>query len=141
MRTLVVMAALAVVCSILLGCNISLSPNSVSSLAAEDPDSSQMKEQNYQAITQAIAQHKDINAFLNQQPALAKKTFAGKTLLFDAAFFGNADAVKALLNHGADVTVRTASGETPLDRAISSKNPETIAMLKAHGAAPGISKP
>ena len=116
------------------GCNVSLSPNSVTTLAAEDASSQTMKEQNYQAVAQAIAQKKDINSYLNQQPSLAKKTFAGKTLLFDAAFFGNKDAAKALLDHGADVNFKNGVGMTPLDSAMSAKDQATIAFLKERGA-------
>jgi len=96
-----------------------------------------MKEQNYQAVAQAIAQKKDINSYLNQQPSLAKKTFAGKTLLFDAAFFGNKDAAKALLDHGADVNFKNGVGMTPLDSAMSAKDQATIAFLKERGAVNG----
>ena len=66
-----------------------------------------------------------------------KKTFAGKTLLFDAAFFGNKDAVKALIDHGADVNFKTQLGMTPLDSAMSAKDEATIAVLKQHGATSG----
>ena len=83
---------------------------------------------------------RDTAPYLNQQPSLVKKTFGGKTLLFDAAFFGNADAVKALLDHGADVNFKTQLGMTALDSAISSKSADVIALLKQHGAARGTSR-
>lgn len=125
--------------AILPGCNrtVSLSPDSRSSLVPEDASSPVMKEENYQAMTQAIALKKDISGFLNQQPDLAKKTFGGKPLLFDAAFFGNKEAAQALLDHGADINFTTQLGETALDRAVSSKSEEVITLLKQRGATTG----
>ena len=119
------------------GCNTSLSPASVTTLAVEDSASEVMQQQNYQAVTQAIAQKQDIRPYLKQQPALAKKTFAGKTLLFDAAFFGNKDAAQALLDSGANVNYTTQLGMTALDSAVSSKSTDVIALLKQRGALAG----
>ena len=119
------------------GCNRSISPASRTSLVPEDSTSNVMKQENYQAVTQASAQKQDISPFLDQKPELAKKTFGGKPLLFDAAFFGNKDAAKALLDHGADINFATQLGETALDRAVSSKDQGTIEFLKQHGAVAG----
>lgn len=56
----------------------------------------------------------------------------GHTLLHFAARDGSIEAVRALLDQGADPTIRAEDGSTPLDLA---KNPEVLAILKA--AAPG----
>jgi ankyrin repeat protein len=140
MRAVSASTALLALAAVLMGCNVSLSPSSVTTLSPEDSTSTVMKEQNYQAVTQAIAQRHDITPYLAQQPGLAKKTFGGKTLLFDAAFFGNKDAAKALLDHGADVNYRTQLGMTALDSAVASKSQDVIALLKQRGGMPGAQR-
>jgi ankyrin repeat protein len=137
MRLLLGIVALFGLVIVISGCHSSLSPASVPQLAPEDSSSSVMKEQNYQAVTQAIAQKQDIAPYLKQQPSLAKKTFGGKTLLFDAAFFGNKDAAKTLLENGAEVNYSTQLGMTALDSAVSSNSDDVMTLLKQHGAVRG----
>ena len=139
MKMIIVLIITALTAIVLAGCNNSISPAAVTTLAKEDTASTQMNQQNYQAVTQAIAQKKDIRPFLKQEPSLEKKTFGGKTLLFDAAFFANKDAVEALIESGADVNFKTGLGMTPMDSAVSSKATEVIAVLKEHGGAAGTS--
>lgn len=47
---------------------------------------------------------------------------------------GNADAVALLLQHGADVNVRDATGSTPLHYAAAKKDARTERLLLEHGA-------
>ncbi|HUL75143.1 MAG TPA: ankyrin repeat domain-containing protein [Vicinamibacterales bacterium] len=61
-----------------------------------------------------------------------------KTALFRAAVFGYADAVKALLAHGADPEARGADGRTALEVVTEAlgeeKNPEALKALDAVAA-------
>lgn len=60
----------------------------------------------------------------------------GFTPLGLAAFFGNADAVKVLLDHGATVDLRDKSrfANTALDAAVASDHAEVVRILLAAGA-------
>ncbi len=139
---------LAVICCvffILPGCNISTSGIGGSSsggsdkLVPEDSSSAVMKQENYQTLAVIMAK-KDNGKFkdlLNQQPGIAKKTFAGKTLLFDAAFFQNKDAAQILLDEGADINFKTQLGNTATDSAISTKDQSIIDFFKQHGGRSG----
>ena len=53
--------------------------------------------------------------------------------IHDAARTGNIEAVKLHLAAGADVNVKHSSHGTPLDWAISVKQPETADLLRKHG--------
>ena len=53
--------------------------------------------------------------------------------IHDAAHDGNIEAVKQHLAAGADVNVKHSSHGTPLDWAISVKQPETADLLRKHG--------
>lgn len=108
-------------------------------LSATDKNSEQMALENNQLLSETMAQHKndDLKSYLDQRPDLARKTFAGCTPMFAAAMFANAEAVQILIDHGADVNALSASGESPLDRAESSKADAVIALLKQHGARNG----
>jgi len=55
------------------------------------------------------------------------------TLIF-AAREGNKEAVKFLLDHGADPNAENEQGDTPLALAEKQGHAEVVAMLKAHGA-------
>jgi hypothetical protein len=63
----------------------------------------------------------------------------GKTALFRAAIFGHAPAVRSLLEHGADASVRSSGDQTALDVAqaarASEKDPATARNLDAVVAA------
>lgn len=54
--------------------------------------------------------------------------------LQSAAYWGAAQAVRALLENGVDATDRDESGETPLHKAVRNGHRETIEALLAHGA-------
>jgi Ankyrin repeats (3 copies) len=59
----------------------------------------------------------------------------GKTALCRAAIFGHVDAVRALLEHGADVAIRGSDGQTALDVATAArtaeKDPAIVKQLDA----------
>ena len=54
----------------------------------------------------------------------------GATALHEAARFGHHDVVAALIDAGADVSARTARGETALDMAVRSREGEMEAFLR-----------
>ena len=56
------------------------------------------------------------------------------TALIQAAHYGKLEVVKILLNKGADVNAKDASGDTALIQASHNNNPEVVEILKAHGA-------
>jgi ankyrin repeat protein len=49
----------------------------------------------------------------------------GKTALFRAAVFGHVDAVRALLRHGADASIRGHDGRTALEMVVEARTGET----------------
>jgi len=57
-----------------------------------------------------------------------------RTLLHRAAGDGNAEAVRSLIAHGADVDAKDGDGETPLHVAASEAPLDVVHMLIAHGA-------
>ena len=61
-----------------------------------------------------------------QAPARDKKTH-GITLLHAASGLGHLDLVRLLIEHGVDMDAADEDGETPLHRAVSSKNNYVIA--------------
>jgi len=52
----------------------------------------------------------------------------------DAAWGGNPQMVKLLLQKGSEVNAKDADGQTVLQYAKLSKNEEIVELLKAHGA-------
>ncbi len=64
----------------------------------------------------------------------------GFTPLGLAAFFGNADAVKVLLDHGATVDLKDTSfnGNTALDAAVAANHADVVRILLAAGASPNV---
>jgi uncharacterized protein len=62
----------------------------------------------------------------------------GDTLLLDAAARSNADAVRLLLNLGADVDAVSSEGNTPLIVAASRYNQDIAKLLLEAGADPNI---
>jgi ankyrin repeat protein len=78
-----------------------------------------------------------LTARLEEDPA-AMKAFSGDgfTALHLAAFFGQPEAVKVLLDHGADpgAVARNTSAVTPLHSAIAGRNLEVVRLLLMHGA-------
>ncbi|KAF9872988.1 ankyrin unc44 [Colletotrichum karsti] len=62
------------------------------------------------------------------------------TPLHYAAFFGATSAAEVLLNAGADPTALDDSGDTPLNRAVSSKNVEIVMEIFKHDDGKNISK-
>jgi ankyrin repeat protein len=62
-------------------------------------------------------------------------TADGETVLMTAARAGNVDAVKTLLEHGADVNAREKyKGQTALMWAAAERHPDVVKLLLAHGA-------
>ena len=58
----------------------------------------------------------------------------GWTALFFAAWAGEADAVRLLIDGGADVNIRDTAGETALSMAVKEGHKEVATMLRQHGA-------
>ena len=65
---------------------------------------------------------------------------AGCTALYHAAYRGNMDIVQALLQAGANPTIRNNNGETPLDIARRKNHTATIPLLQAAVAEPQRSR-
>lgn len=71
-----------------------------------------------------------IRAILESRPRLVNSRDAfGWTPLHEAARIGSVGAVKLLLAHGADIRARNDDGQTPLDVARRSREPEAAAVL------------
>ena len=56
----------------------------------------------------------------------------GETLLYRACYKNNPDAVRALCENGADILVEDRHGLSPLQLALISKNPSTLAIFRSH---------
>ena len=65
--------------------------------------------------------------------ANAKDEKFGLTPLHNAAESGRKEIAELLISKGADVNAKDTGGETPLDRAIKSKQTETVDLLRKHG--------
>ena len=63
----------------------------------------------------------------------AKDEKFGLTPLHNAAESGRKEIAELLISKGADVNAKDTGGETPLDRAIKSKQTETVDLLRKHG--------
>ena len=80
---------------------------------------------NIEAVKQHIAAGTDVNA---------KGGMIGGTPLYGAVAFGNKEIVELLIANGADVNAKDDVGDTPLDMAIGLEQPETVDLLRKHGA-------
>ena len=60
----------------------------------------------------------------------------GSTPLHFAAYYGKTAAARALLELGADASLRTKQGKTALEIAEAKGNPETAELLRDHAASP-----
>jgi ankyrin repeat protein len=65
----------------------------------------------------------------------------GDTLLILAAYRGHPEAVRVLLEHGADVTRVNDRGQTALAAAVFKQSAETVRLLLAAGADPRHGSP
>jgi len=78
-----------------------------------------------------------LKQLLDAHPEIINQSYGGgrHTLLFAAAWGGNADAVEELLSRKANVNARNKLGRTPLFGCINNKGTKEIAqMLLDHGA-------
>jgi hypothetical protein len=92
------------------------------------------------AATQAILSKNlpELQAALARDPSLAtSKNNVGETLLFDASFFDDTDAVKLLIDKGVDVNAKDDFGNTALDKAKDGHHDDIIQILQGHGAVSG----
>jgi ankyrin repeat protein len=79
-----------------------------------------------------IAHGADVNARTrNDSTPLHFAAYKGKKA-------GHIEAAKILIEHGADVNAAIDTGATSLSMAMFRQNTEMIALLKAHGAKPGV---
>ncbi len=60
----------------------------------------------------------------------AKETQHGRTALIYAIWRGNIEIINALLNAGADLTVKDSSGRTAVEHAMLTNNPQVIELLE-----------
>lgn len=61
-------------------------------------------------------------------------TIHHKTSLFDCVDGGTTDIALLLLQHGADVTIRSSAGQTPLQLAMEKKRQDMVDLLRQYGA-------
>ncbi len=66
---------------------------------------------------------------------------AGDTLLMLAAYYGNPDTVRVLIERGADVNLISDRGQTPLAGAVFHGDDTVIRLLLDAGADPGAGSP
>ena len=93
-----------------------------------------MEEQQLPVITKIVLKlfNLDLQTFLQASTATIDETDAyHRTALYWASSRGDVDAVKVLLEYGADTSIRETTGMTPLHLADS---PETVQLLLAHKA-------
>jgi ankyrin repeat protein len=65
----------------------------------------------------------------------ARDSESNATPLHYAASWGRNQAMEILLKHGADISAKNKSGQTPLAAAVASEQKEAATILKEHGAA------
>ncbi|QDT11024.1 ankyrin repeat domain-containing protein [Planctomycetes bacterium K23_9] len=77
-----------------------------------------------------------VNEILTRHPELVDcKDRLGRTPLHEACAHGDTKTVRALLQCGADLTIRNNNGETPSDRASSHKQRDVMRILEKHKSA------
>lgn len=83
-------------------------------------------------LIQAAKSNLDITKLIlgKDKEALNKTNTAGETPLMQAIRYGNNETAKLLLQSGADKTIKNKIGETALDIAKNSANPEAEKFLK-----------
>ena len=130
-------SSVAVAAFLLSGCHtLSNSAQANKQVSSADVSTPELVPQNNQMISEMIArkQNDELRELVKNRPDIPKKTFAGITPLFTAAFFNNKEAAQILIDAGADVNFTTSLGERPLDRAQSSNADAVADLLKQHGA-------
>ena len=75
-----------------------------------------------------------IEEILSKGAVIDIRNIYKQTPLHFAAAFGRLDAIKTLIEHGADFQAKEANGFTPLQIAEKGKKKRTIELLKSYGA-------
>ena len=78
---------------------------------------------NPEVVKRILKEHIDINEVIDQD---------GSTSLFEAVYRGDAEIVKILVDHGADIAKKLENGKTVLDIAKEKKYNEIIEYLTSH---------
>jgi ankyrin repeat protein len=71
---------------------------------------------------------------LEDRASIDTRDASGRTALMLAVLHGHGDAVDALLARGADPNAADAQGNTPLQTAEATNQPEVVAALRRAGA-------
>jgi ankyrin repeat protein len=75
-----------------------------------------------------------LKELLGKQTDIDSRDSSGRTALMLATLRGRADAVAALLAHGADPNAADARGTTPLQAAMAGSEPAVVKVLQRYGA-------
>ena len=80
----------------------------------------------------------EVLRFIRTLVNVNKKDIYGRTLIHQAAFYGQTHIVKLLLDHGANIHEKNNDGETPIHRAAGEGHTDTVKCLISAGAEPYI---
>jgi ankyrin repeat protein len=75
-----------------------------------------------------------LQTLLDERVSIDARDAGGRTALMLAVLHGHAEAVDALLAHGADPNAADAHGTTPLEAAVAGNQPAVAAALRRAGA-------
>ena len=76
----------------------------------------------------------EVEKFIKMWDNVNKKDIHGRTFIHQAAFFGQTDIVKLVLDHGANIEEKNSEGESPIHRAAGEGHLDTVKLLLDLGA-------
>ncbi|KAK2839660.1 hypothetical protein Q5P01_013400 [Channa striata] len=112
-----------------------LNPPSVTSPRCSESTNSSREEQGASCVRKSPCIHSaSVGRPSSGSPAVMKRNHKGETLLHLAAIKGDVEAVKELLDQGADPNLKDNAGWTPLHEACNLGHLEVVQLLVTEGA-------